>query len=168
MQYPGTLRRFAALTIILVLLAAAVPAGAGEYAALAGVKGLNSVFDVSFGAPAKALVIFPAIKGVYDDPSVRALPRPPRTVIVFHGTAVKFLSTERKGLDKAEQAALDQVVVMLRQFKKDGVKLEVCLYAVKVMGIDPATLLPEIDQVGNGFISVLGYQAQGYALVTIP
>jgi hypothetical protein len=39
---------------------------------------------------------------------------------------------------------------------------------VKVLDIDPATLMPEIDQVGNGFISVLGYQAQGYSLVTVP
>jgi len=35
------------------------------------------------------------------------------------------------------------------------------MYPVKVPGIDPATLMPEIDQVGNGFISVPGYQAEG-------
>ena len=52
--------------------------------------------------------------------------------------------------------------------KKEGVKLEVCIYAVKVLGLDPATIMPEIDQVGNGFISVAGYQAQGYTVVTIP
>jgi hypothetical protein len=28
--------------------------------------------------------------------------------------------------------------------------------------------LPEIDRVGNGFISVVGYQAQGYSVVTVP
>ena len=42
------------------------------------------------------------------------------------------------------------------------------MYAVKVFGIDPATLMPEIDRVGNGFISVLGYQPQGYSLEVIP
>jgi hypothetical protein len=38
---------------------------------------------------------------------------------------------------------------------------------VKVFGVDPATLMPGIDRVGNGFIAVLGYQAQGYSVVAI-
>jgi hypothetical protein len=42
----------------------------------------------------------------------------------------------------------------------------VCRYALKVLGIDPAAILPEVDQVGNGFISVVGYHAQGYSAVT--
>jgi hypothetical protein len=36
------------------------------------------------------------------------------------------------------------------------------------MGVDKATIMPEIDQVGNGFVSVIGYQMQGYAVVRIP
>jgi len=52
--------------------------------------------------------------------------------------------------------------------KKDGAKLDVCDYALKVMGVDPATIMPEVDHVGNGFVSVVGYQAQGYSVVRIP
>lgn len=163
-----TVRRLAAITFALSLFAFVVPALAGEYVALTGVKGLDSVFDVSMGSAAKAAVVFPAVKDVYDNKDVRALPAPPRTVIVFHGPAVKLISTDRKGVDKEERMALDKVAEMIRQFKKDGVKMEVCMYAVKVVGVDPTTLMPEIDQVGNGFISVLGYQAQGYAVVTVP
>jgi intracellular sulfur oxidation DsrE/DsrF family protein len=162
-----SIRFFAVLTAILALLTAA-PVLAGEYAALTGVKGLDSVFDYTQGSPAITTVLFSAIKEVYDDKNVRALPAPPRTVIVFHGPAVKLISTDRKGFDKADLPALDKVAAMIRQFKKDGVKMEVCMYAVKVMGVDPATLMPEIDQVGNGFISVLGYQAQGYSVVSVP
>jgi hypothetical protein len=40
------------------------------------------------------------------------------------------------------------------------------MYAVKALG--PATLMPEIEQAGNGFISVAGYQAQGYSVVSVP
>lgn len=57
---------------------------------------------------------------------------------------------------------------MVRQLKKDGVKMEVCLYAANVVGVDPSTILPEIDPVNNGFISTIGYQAQGYSLVRVP
>lgn len=156
-----------ALALVLFLIGA-MPALASDYAALNGVKGLDSVFNFSLGSPQMAAVVLPAIKGVYEDPSVRALPSPPSTVIVFHGGAVKLISTDRKGFEKGDQEALDKVAELIRQLKKDGVKMEVCMYAVKVLGVDPTTIMPEVDKVGNGFISVLGYQAQGYSVVTVP
>jgi hypothetical protein len=42
--------------------------------------------------------------------------------------------------------------------KKDGVRFEVCDYALKANGVDPTTILPEVNHVGNGFISIAGYQ----------
>lgn len=167
-HFTRLLRSLAAVGSALVLMVCSAPAMADEYAALTGVKGLDSVFDFSQGAPNVALVVLPAIMDVHMNKAVRALPAAPRTVIVFHGLAVKLLSSDRTGLSKADAAAYDKVADMLRQFKQAGVKMEVCMYAVKVIGVNPATLMPEIDQVGNGFISVLGYQAQGYAVVSVP
>ena len=152
-----------ALTFVLLFLGAA-PAPAEEYAALAGLKGLQTVFDYRLGSPEAAIHVFPAMRGVYQDKSVTSLPTPPRTVIVFRGEAVKLLSTARQG-DQKDSQARERVAEMIRQFKKDGVRLEVCMYAVKVVGVDPATLMPEVEKVGNGFISVAGYQAQGYSVV---
>lgn len=160
--------------ITLLMLAAAVlwllavPAVAGEYAALTGVKGLDTVYDVSQGSPKMANVIFWAVRDAYQNESVRALPDPASTVVVFHGPAVKLISTDRKGWKPEEVAEVDRFADTIRQMKKDGVTFEVCLYAAKVMGVDAATILPEVDRVGNGFISVAGYQAQGYSLVRIP
>ncbi len=153
------------LTFILLVFGSA-SIHAEEYDALNGLKSLHTVFDFSQGSPQIATVVFPAIRGVYQDESVTSLPNPPRTVIVFRGAAVKLISTDRQG-DAKDQQALDQVAEMIRQFKKEGVKMEVCMYAVQVMGVDPETILPEIDKVGNGFISVSGYEAQGYSVITI-
>ena len=150
------------------LVFSTIPATAGEYAALAGVKGLDSVFDFSLGSPDIAAVVFPAILDVHQNQEVRALPAAPRTVIVFHGKAVKLISTDRKGVAKGDLGEYDKVADFIRKAKKAGIKMEVCMYAVKVFGVDPATLMPEIDRVGNGFISVLGYQAQGYGVELIP
>jgi intracellular sulfur oxidation DsrE/DsrF family protein len=52
--------------------------------------------------------------------------------------------------------------------KSQGVNVEVCQYALKVLKVDPKTIIPEVSQVGNGFISIVGYQAQGYKAVVIP
>lgn len=166
----GLFRRLPAmLSVMALVVAMAAPAVAGEYdAAFKGVKGIKAVFDVSLGSPKMSNVVFWAVKNSYEDESVKALPEPPQVVVVFHGPAVKLISTDRTGFKEEDTAELDKFAEMIRQLKKDGVKLEICLYAAKVMGVDPATIMPEIDHVGNGFISVIGYQAQGYAVVKIP
>ena len=152
-------------TFITALIAS--PSISGEYAALDGVKRVKAVFDVSLGSPQMANLVFWAVNNVYQDESVRALPEPPQVAVVFHGPAVKLISTDRKDFKDSDNEALDEFANMIRQMKKDGVKLEVCVYALKVLDVDPSTILPEVDQVGNGFISVVGYQAQGYSVVTI-
>lgn len=150
------------------LLSLAGGAAAAEYAALKGLKGLDTVFDVGLGNPKAANVVFWAVRDVYQDATVRALPNLPRAVVVFHGPAVKLISTDRTGFKPEDAAEMDKFAETLRQMKKDGVALEVCDYALKVMGVDPATVLPEITHVGNGFVSVSAYQAQGYSVVSIP
>lgn len=158
----------AVLIAILFSAFAAAPVAAGEYAALKGVKGVNTVFDVSQGSPKVANIVFWAVKDVYQNDSVRSLPNPPRTVVVFHGPSVKLISSDRTGFKPEEVAEIEMFADTIRQMKKDGVTFEICDYAAKVMGVDPATIMPEIDHVGNGFVSVAGYQAQGYSVVRIP
>jgi len=167
-KFYHSLRCFTVIAFSLAVLAlGAIPAAAGEYPALTGVKGLNSVFDFGLGSPEIVAVVLPAVLDVHQNQEVRALPAAPRSVIVFHGKSVKLISTDRKGVEKNELEAYDKVADLIRKLKKAGIRMEVCMYAVKVFGIDPATLMPEIDRVGNGFISVLGYQAQGYSVQAI-
>jgi uncharacterized protein len=152
-----------ALALVVVLAAPAMAGGYDE--ALKGVKGVKAVFDYGQGAPKMSNALFWAVKNVCEDESVRALSNPPRCVIVFRGAAVRLISSDRKSFNESDKEELDKFADTIRQLKKDGVKMEVCLYAAKSLGIDAATIMPEIDHVGNGFISVVGYQAQGYALV---
>ena len=160
---------FTIFIMSLFLALQVLPTVAGEYDnALKDVKGVKVIFNVSPGDPAFANIVFWAVRNTYQDEAVSALPEKPQVAIVFHGAVVKLLSSDRSGFDQKDNTEIDQFQATLRQMKKEGVKLEVCLYAAKVLGIDPTTLIPEIDQVGNGFISVAGYQAQGYTVVTIP
>jgi len=160
---------FAIFIMSLFVVLQFLPAAAGEYDnALKDVKGIKVIFNVSPGDPAFANIVFWAVRNVYQDEAVSTLKEKPQVAIVFHGPAIKLLSSDRSGFDMKDNTEIDTFQATLRQMKKEGVKLEVCLYAVKVFGLDPATIMPEIDQVGNGFISVAGYQAQGYTVVTIP
>jgi intracellular sulfur oxidation DsrE/DsrF family protein len=163
------LQYFAILIMSLFLALQVSSAAAGGYDnALKDVKGLKVVFNVSQKDPAFANIVFWAVRNTYQDEAVSTLPEKPQAVVVFHGPVVKLLSSDRTGFDQKANAEIDKFQATLQQMKKEGVTLEVCLYAAKVLGVDPATIMPEIDQVGNGFISVAGYQAQGYTVVTIP
>jgi intracellular sulfur oxidation DsrE/DsrF family protein len=155
------------VTALFILVLTAIPAVSGEYVALKGVKGVKTVFDVSQGSPQVANIVFWAIRNVHDDKSTRSLSELPQVAVVFHGPAVKMISSDRNGFKDSDNEALDQFASTIREMKNNGVRFEVCDYALKVMGVDPATVLPEIDHVGNGFISIAGYQAQGYSTITI-
>jgi hypothetical protein len=39
--------------------------------------------------------------------------------------------------------------------------------ATRLFSVDNATLLPGIEPVGNTFVSLIGYQAQGYATIPV-
>jgi len=163
-------RRLGTIISLFVLLAiSSMPVVAGEYDnALKDVKGVKVVFDVGLGEPKVANAVFWAVRNSYEDKTVQGLPEKPRMAMVFHGPAVKLLAKDTSGFPEGARGEIAKFQEMIRQLKKDGVKLEVCLYAAKVMGVDPTTIMPEIDQVGNGFISVIGYQAQGYSVIVIP
>lgn len=151
------------------MLLLAVPVRAAGYDnALKGVGNYDLLFEVSQGNPKVANLVFGAVRNAYQAPEVKALPAPPGVAIVFHGPVVKLLSTNRAPFNSAEWAEVEKFQQTLREMKQDGVQLEVCLYAAKVLGVDQATIIPEIDRVDNGFVSVAGYQMQGYAVVRIP
>ncbi len=167
-KYQPIIRGFYTIVVAFSMIAlVAIPAMSGEYAALEGVKSVKTVFDVSQGSPQTANIVFWAVNNVNDDKSVRALSEPPQVTVVFRGPAVKMITTDRNGFKESDNEALDKFANMIQQMKKDGVKFEVCDYALKVMGVDPKNILPEVDHVANGFISIAGYQAQGYSVITV-
>lgn len=140
----------------------------GYDSALNGVKSYNAVFEFSQGNPKVANLVFWAVKNSYEADEVKSLKGDKNIVVVFHGPVVKLLSSNKDPFNAAEWAEVEKFQETIRQMKKDGVTFEVCLYAAKVLGVDKETIIPEIDRVGNGFVSVVGYQMQDYAVVRIP
>jgi intracellular sulfur oxidation DsrE/DsrF family protein len=59
---------------------------------------------------------------------------------------------------------MDKIIAAMA---KDGIRLEVCLFAAKVLGVNPDSIAPEIHRVGNGWIASLGYQQKGYSLIPV-
>ncbi|MCW8194517.1 hypothetical protein F6455_06935 [Proteobacteria bacterium 005FR1] len=48
---------------------------------------------------------------------------------------------------------------------KDGVRFDICMTAARAHDVSAESVLPEIVQVGNGWISLTGYQQNGYSMI---
>jgi len=138
-----------------------------ESESLQGMKSFKAVFDVRTGKAQSAVMLLGLIHQMYKDKSVRAITEKPEFVLIFIGPSVKLISTQTKGSTPEEEELLKKIAATISAMAKDGIKLEICLFAADAFGIDHATILPEIKQVGNGWISMVGFQDKGYALVPV-
>lgn len=150
---------------VFLLSAFAVNVYGEEYEALKGLKSVKAVFDVRIGSPKSGAAHLKLIHQTYKDNAITAVTKKPDFVVVFIGPSVKLISKNREGFSPEDQKILDEIAGTISEMSKDGIRLEICLVAAKVFGVDPASVLPEIKHGANGWISVIGYQAQGYSLV---
>lgn len=72
--------------------------------------------------------------------------------------------------EQVEEAAGDLLLDIesnVAELASLGLKQEICAVATRVFGIENSTVLPGLTLVGDGFISLIAYQAQGYQLVPV-
>ncbi len=138
---------------------------AEEYDAMKGVNSVNVMFDMRDGNLQSAIIHLNLIHDTYKE--LVAMKKNPVFVVVFMASAVKLISTDHRGFKPEEQKSLKEIAGIISGMSKAGIRVEVCLFAAKVFGVEPASILPEIERVGNGWISEIGYQARAYSLVPV-
>jgi intracellular sulfur oxidation DsrE/DsrF family protein len=136
-----------------------------EYKALSGSKSVKAVFDFRVGNPKSAVMHLDLIYQTFKDKSIQEIGGKPEFVVVFIGPSVKLVSSSTEGFSPEEKKTIDDISRMVSEMTKDGIRFELCLFAAKFFKVDPATVLPEVNRVGNGWISLIGYQSKGYSIV---
>ncbi len=61
----------------------------------------------------------------------------------------------------------DQIKSQIEQLQSMGVKMEVCSVATGLFQVPDERILNNMKIVGNTFVSLMGYQHQGYAIIPI-
>lgn len=158
------------LLAVLMISALTLPVSADEKisdaAALNGIKATKSVFLIDFTNPRKTAFYMDIIRGTHEGLVNQGVT--PNMVLVFIGQTVKFLSTEPDELLAMEyEQELKSIAESVKLLKQRGVRMEVCAVATKVFEVENSKVLPEMDVVGDGFISLIGWQTQGHKLVPI-
>jgi intracellular sulfur oxidation DsrE/DsrF family protein len=155
--------------IMLLLVGHLVLAGnpvINDQAALADLKVGKGVFLVDIGDAKKLNFYLEVIQGTYKGMKDQGVD--PDFVLVFIGPSVKFLSTSPSAeIEQAVGGVLMEIESNVEALASLGVRQEVCAVATRVFGIDNKTIMPGMTLVSDGFISLIGYQAQGYHLVPV-
>lgn len=137
-----------------------------DSAALNGIKEAKGVFLIDFTNPKKTAFYLDIIKGTYQGFVSQGVK--PDLVLVFIGQTVAYLTTEpHDDLSFEYEAELASIANSVEDLHELGVRMEVCAVATRVFGVDNDTILPGMEIVGDGFISLIGWQTQGYKLVPI-
>lgn len=159
------------LLSLVILLSASSSLQAGDKAvndaaALSDLKTGKGVFLVDIGDARKLNFYLQVIQGSYKGMKDQGVE--PDFVLVFIGPSVKYLSTSPS--EEIEQTAgglLMEIESNVEALAALGVRQEACVVATRAFGIDNKTLVSGLTPVGDGFISLIGYQAQGYHLVPV-
>jgi len=137
-----------------------------DRAALADLKVGKGVFLIDIGDPKKLNFYLEVIQGTYNGMKSQGVK--PEFVLVYIGPSVKYLTTSpSEEIEKAAGGVLLDIESNIAKLASFGIKQEICAVATRVFGVDNTTLLPGLSLVGDGFISLIGYQAQGYHLVPV-
>ncbi|AOY60524.1 DsrE family protein [Desulfococcus multivorans] len=140
---------------------------AEDYDALKDVSSVSTMFDFRDGNPVSALVHLKLIHDTYKDAAIRSVSGKPDFAVVFMASAVKLLARNRDGFFAEDQKSLEAFDQVLQDMAGDGIRLEVCMFAANYFGVDSASLPKGLMQVPNGWISSIGYQKRGYAMVPV-
>ena len=139
--------------------------GLKDTEALRGLKVAKGVFMLDVKDPARMAHVLKVIEET--GKSIAKQNVKPELIVVVVGRSVAFLTRDRRGISYTDQRAVSEVQGMIGNLKKSGVRIEACGIALRGMDVAPAALIPEVTPVGDGYISAIGYQMQGYRLVPV-
>ncbi len=156
--------------LLLLLAMALLPFAAladqpNDAAALEGVEHGKVVFDINSSSASSLNLYLSVIRETHDDLVRQGVE--PDILLAFRGPAVTLVSTDRERFDRTDFDALDQIADHIADLQMLGVRMEGCGVATRLFQVDNNTLLDGIKPVGNTFVSLIGYQARGYAVIPI-
>jgi len=145
---------------------AAVPdTGLKDTEALRDLKVAKGVFMLDLKDPGRMAHVLKVVEETRE--SIARQNVKPELIVVVIGPSVAFLTRDRRGISYMDQRSVSEVQGTIGKLNKAGIRIEACGIALRGMDVTPSMLIPEVTPVGDGYISAIGYQAQGYQLVPV-
>ena len=133
-----------------------------SYEAMEGVTSVKTVFDFRIGDSDKAMAHLNLIHKMVEDPNLVIEGEQPEIIIVLIGPSVNLVSTDNM---KNASGSQNKIAEKISAMDSDGIRFEICMTAAHAFDVSADSILPEIVQVENGWISLIGYQQNGYSMI---
>jgi len=149
-----------------VLLSSAAVAGPGDSPSpLAGLKEGKIIFDITEGDGQALLVRIESIEETRADLLKQGIT--PHFVLSFRGPATLLVQTDLEKVKPENRPFAGKIAALLAQMSKaPGVEsVEQCAVAIRHAGTKAENVLPPIKVVANSFITIMAWQAKGYAYI---
>lgn len=153
---------FAASTVLLLQGSAYA---ADDADALRGLKEAKIAYDIKEGDPKLLLNRLNIIDETRQSLIKQGVT--PHFVLAFRGPATRLLQTDPEMVKPEYRTEATKVAAKIKEMSTEkGVEgFEQCAVAVREQGTKAEKVLPQVKVVGNGFISLMAYQARGYAYI---
>ena len=143
------------------------PVVAQDYQALQGVSSVKAVFDIRSNDPMNVYGHLHLIHKTFKEGTLREADADPDFAVVFSDKSVLLLSQDREKYSEQERQILNKMDQTVSAMSQAGITLEVCLFALDYFDVDKNSVSEDINRVPNGWVSLIGYQAQDYSLVPV-
>jgi intracellular sulfur oxidation DsrE/DsrF family protein len=152
-------------TLLLGALAAGARTDAADVDPVVGLKEAKIAFDITAGEAGRMLNILNTIEETRESFIKRGIA--PHFVLAFRGPATLLTQTDLSRLKAEDRETASKVAVKIRQLRgAAGIeRLDQCNIAMRGQKVDKAQVNPDVTIVENGWITLVGYQAKGYAYI---
>ncbi|PLX99192.1 MAG: hypothetical protein C0622_10785 [Desulfuromonas sp.] len=133
--------------------------------ALQNLTNVKAVFDVNQGDPKTLLLRLQLVEKTYQQ--LLDVGVTPEFVLAFRGGASLFLTTGDGYIEAEDKRTKAEVEQLLEGFKQHGIALEQCAIAAGLLKIGLDDFQPRVKVVANGYVSMIGYQNRGFALISM-
>jgi intracellular sulfur oxidation DsrE/DsrF family protein len=142
-----------------------VPVEAADDNPVAGLKDAKVAFDITAGEPGRMLLILNTIDETREGFIKQGIT--PHFVLAFRGPATLLTQTDVSRLKPEDREAATKVAAKLKQLRgAAGIdRLDQCSIAMRGQKVDKAQVNPDVTVVENGWVTLVGYQAKGYAYI---
>ena len=166
MPYFSAVASLAAGVLLSLAAAPALAQVIDDKAALGDSKDVKVAFDVHEGDGKALLNRLNVI-----DETRQSLIRQgvtPHFVIAIRGPATKLVQTDVEKIKPEDRPVALQIAAKIAEMSKaPGIQsLEQCSVAIRQQGTKAENVLPEVKVIGNSWISLVAYQAKGYAYIS--
>ena len=141
------------------------PAWAADESPIAGMKEAKIAFDITAGEPGRMLNILNTIDETREGLAKHGVT--PHFVLAFRGPATLLTQTDLSRLKPEDRETAAKVAAKLKQLRgAAGIeRMDQCSIAMRGQKVDKAQVNPDVTVVENGWITLVGYQARGYAYI---